>query len=188
MPARGFAQRLHDRDAAGDRRLEAERRAIGLRKRGQRDAVMGEQRLVGCDDGLAGRQRGLHRRFRRPLRAADQLDDTIDLAGLRQCHRIVEELETADIDATVAVAVTRGHRGQRDATAGPAANDDDGSAGSQQRGADRAETGDPDAKRLNHVTVHGLTAASPPLELMRQGEVRSRVQVASSIQPRPSSE
>ena len=45
-----LAQRLDDRDAAGDRRLEVERDALLLGELGERDAVLGEQRLVGGDD------------------------------------------------------------------------------------------------------------------------------------------
>ena len=48
-----FAQRLDDRDAAADRRLEGERRAALLRKLRQLHAVRGEQRLVGGHHALA---------------------------------------------------------------------------------------------------------------------------------------
>jgi hypothetical protein len=47
--AQALAQGLDDRDAAGNRRLEIERRAVFLRQLGERDAVLGEQSLVGGD-------------------------------------------------------------------------------------------------------------------------------------------
>src|SRR5262249_36602312 len=48
-----LAQRLHDRDAAGDRRLEIERRALPLGERREPVAVGRQQRLVGGHDWLA---------------------------------------------------------------------------------------------------------------------------------------
>ena len=49
-----LAQGLDDGDAAGDRGLEVERDAVLLGQLGQLGAVLGEQRLVGGDDMLAG--------------------------------------------------------------------------------------------------------------------------------------
>ena len=55
LPAMPFAQGLHDRDGAADRGLEIERDVVLLGERGELDAVLGEQRLVGGDHRLAGR-------------------------------------------------------------------------------------------------------------------------------------
>ena len=63
--------------------------------------MLGEQRLVGGDDGLAGRERRLDRRERHPVLAADELDEKIDLARLRQSDRVVEPGEAGDVDAAV---------------------------------------------------------------------------------------
>ena len=51
-----LAQGLDDRDRAAHRGLEIERDAVLLGERGELDAVLGEQRLVGGDDRLAARQ------------------------------------------------------------------------------------------------------------------------------------
>ncbi len=72
-----FAQRLDDRDAAGDRRLESNHHAGLLRGREDFVAVRGEQRLVGGDDVLAMPDRREHQRLG-GLDAADQLDDDVD--------------------------------------------------------------------------------------------------------------
>ena len=73
-----FAHGLDDRDAAGDRRLEVERDAVLLGQPRQLGAVLGQQRLVGGDDVLAGAQRGLDGGFGRAVVAADQLDEDVD--------------------------------------------------------------------------------------------------------------
>ena len=79
-----LAHRLDDRDAAGHRRLVIEQHAVLLGDLGERDAVLGQQRLVGGDDMLAGFERGLDRRARRAFLAADQLDEHVDVGDLAQ--------------------------------------------------------------------------------------------------------
>ena len=78
-----LAQRLDDRDAAGDGGLEGERHARLLGRPRKRDAMIGEQGLVGGDDRLAGRQRGLDSVLGRPVRAADELDARQSISGER---------------------------------------------------------------------------------------------------------
>ena len=68
VAGQALAQRLDDRDAAGHRRLEGQRHAGALGRRGQLGAVHRQQRLVGGHHRLAGRQRRLDQRPRRPLR------------------------------------------------------------------------------------------------------------------------
>ena len=68
-----FAQRLDDGNAAGDRRLEVERDAVLLGQARQLGAMLGQQRLVGGHDVLAGPERGFdgawaHPRRRRSVR------------------------------------------------------------------------------------------------------------------------
>ena len=59
--AEPFAQRLDDRDAAGDRGLEAERRVMRFGQPGERHAVARQQRLVGGDHAAADAERRLDR-------------------------------------------------------------------------------------------------------------------------------
>ena len=66
----------HDRDHAGDRRLEAELHAGLAGGLEELVAVLGEQLLVGGDDRLAGPQRREHVVAGR-IGAADQLDDQV---------------------------------------------------------------------------------------------------------------
>ena len=74
-----FAQRLDDRDAAGDRRLERDHHALRLRGREDLVAVLREQRLVGGDDVLAVARSPSSTSSRAMLGAADQLDDDVDV-------------------------------------------------------------------------------------------------------------
>ena len=77
-----LAQRLDDRDAAGHRRLEIEGDAVLLGELGKLGAMLGEQRLVGGDDVLAGcrapplpqpwRPRPRRRSARRTRRSTDR--------------------------------------------------------------------------------------------------------------------
>ena len=62
-----LAQRLDDRNAAGDRRLEGERDTLLLGELGEIQTMRGEQRLVGGDDGLAMCKRRLDAGARRAL-------------------------------------------------------------------------------------------------------------------------
>ena len=77
-PARSDGQRPEDRDPAADRRLEPERRAGPPGDRLELRAVVGDDVLVGGDDGLAHRQRGGDQRVGR-LVATHQLDDDVDV-------------------------------------------------------------------------------------------------------------
>jgi hypothetical protein len=72
-----FAQRLDDRDATGHGRFERHHHALLLRRREDLGAMHGEQRLVGGDHVLAGRD-GFHHQLARDAIAADQFDDDVD--------------------------------------------------------------------------------------------------------------
>ena len=98
-----FLDRADQRDAAGHRRLEAQRHAVAARRLVELGAVVGEQRLVGRHHVLAGGQRAQDEGARR-LEAADQLDHDVDggigedprrVVGHRQ-RREVEPLARAD--------------------------------------------------------------------------------------------
>ena len=80
-----FAQRLDDRNAAGDRALERDHHALRVRRGEDLVAVAGEQRLVRGDHVLAVGDRLQDERSRR-LDAADQLDDDVDV-GVREHDR-----------------------------------------------------------------------------------------------------
>src|SRR6516162_345006 len=74
-----LAQRFHDRDGTADYGLEIQRHMVLLGNGCQRDAVAGEQRLVGGDDRFFRRQRGRDRGFGRITLAADQFHEDVDL-------------------------------------------------------------------------------------------------------------
>ena len=82
-----FAQRLDDGDAAGHGRLERHHHAAGLGRREDLRAVHGQQRLVGRDHVLAGRNRFEHQLAGQVV-AADQFDDDLDLGVADDVARI----------------------------------------------------------------------------------------------------
>ncbi len=114
-----FAQRLDDRDAAGHRRLVAERDTGALRRRRERGAMMREHRLVGGNDMALLRERGFGQRLGRPIGAANQFDDRVGLGAPRHLDGIVEPRELRNVDVALLVAVARGDG--RDDEAPPAA-------------------------------------------------------------------
>ena len=79
----GLAQRPDQRDGAGDGGLVVEVLAVLLGGRVQGGAVLGEQRLVGGDDGGAVLEGGGDERAG-GLDAADDLDDDVDVAAFDQ--------------------------------------------------------------------------------------------------------
>ena len=97
-----LAQRLDHRNAAADRRLEEERRAVGLGQRGEFQPVRGDHRLVGGDDRQAAPERRLDRLERDPVGAADQFDEDVDVAVRRQLDRVVVEAGGADLGQALA--------------------------------------------------------------------------------------
>jgi len=105
-----LAQRLDHRDAAGRRGLESQRDAL-------LSAVMGKQRLVGSDHRFAGGERSLDGGFGWTVRSADEFDQAIDLGRSRQFDGIVEPGQPGEIDAAVAVAITRADGGDADGAA-----------------------------------------------------------------------
>ena len=109
----------------------------------------GDQRLVGGDDRLARGQRRLHRRLGRSLRAADQLDEQVDVRIGGQGDRVVEP-------AIAGRGRSRGWtRLERAQTAGdyraPAGGREVRPLGQEldQAAADRAQAGDADAPCLS---------------------------------------
>ena len=149
-----FAQRLDDRDAAGDRGLEIERHVMLLGERGKRHAVARQQGLVGGDDRFAGRERRLDRapwpdRPRRPSarrtrRSPGSVASVTGSATQRRRSRSMPRSRGGragayrhDLDRAAAA------RRERLALALDQAHD---------RGADRAESGKTHFQRRRHAT------------------------------------
>ena len=145
-----FAQALHHRNPAGNRRFEFERRALGFGEFGKREAVVRDHRLVGSHDALVLTQRRTRKRQRRPVGAAHQLDHHIDiLAPGELCHVVFPRI-TRKIDAAILGAITRAHRDHFDRAA--SAGCDEIVIGAEQTDhadADRAESGNRNAQRFN---------------------------------------
>ncbi len=150
----GLAQHLHRRRPAHHRGLEQQGRAGRLGQSRELCAVLGDQRLVGGDDRLAGFQRGLDRDLGRAVRAADQLDEDVVVRGRGQGDGVVEPGQVGDV-----------HRPRAAARPGRDAGHDRLAAHGrkawafadqvQQAAADGAEAGDADAPGV--VLGHGRT-------------------------------
>ena len=109
-----LADRAQDRNAAAHARLEGDvDTALG---RGVEDlaAVLGQQRLVRGDDGLAGLDRGEDQAPRR-AGAADQLDHDVDARVAHEAVGVGVKSDSAQLDAAVAreVEVRDPHQAQR---------------------------------------------------------------------------
>ena len=144
-----FAQGLHDRNGAADRGLEIKRDVMLFRERGELDAVLGEQRLVGGDHRFARRQRRLDRALGRIAGAADQFDEHVDVGRARQRHRIGEPFHLLEIDAAILGPRARADRDDLDRA--PATRGERLALArhlGDQGGADRAQSGDTDFQRL----------------------------------------
>ena len=117
-----FAQRLHDRDAAGDRRLEIERHTLALGERRKLVAMRRQQRLVGCHHRFAGGERGLDRTLGRVPCSADHFHQDVDAGIAGKLHRIGGPAHLFQIDRALLAARTRAHGDDLDRA--PAARDE----------------------------------------------------------------
>ena len=111
-----LAQRPQQRDRAGDARLEVEVGVARARRVVQRRAVLGEQRLVGGDDGGAATERCQQQRARR-LDATDDLDDDVDVVARDQPGGIGREQRRVDRQVTFAVRSAHGDADELDGCA-----------------------------------------------------------------------
>ncbi len=155
-----LAQGFDDRDAARDRSLEAELGRSAFGERGEFGAVMGEHRLIGRDHGLAEPECRARQLQRRPVAAADQLADEIDLGVHRQRAGVVVPAHTSQIDVagSPAVAGTDGGHGQRS----PGTVGQERCPVMQQperAGADGAKSGDADSQPIRHAQATASAAA-----------------------------
>ena len=71
--------------------------------------MMGEQRLVGGDDMLAGAECGLDGVLRHAPLAAHQFDEDVDAGVLRERDRILHAAEGRDVDVRVPAMLERRH-------------------------------------------------------------------------------
>src|SRR6185312_4664566 len=81
------------------------------------NAVLGDQRLVRGDDGLAGLQCRLDRRQRRLARAAHQFDEAVDVLARCQRHRILRPGDAAEVEGALLDFRARGDGDDAHATA-----------------------------------------------------------------------
>ena len=162
-----LAQRLDDRDAAGDRRLEIQRDAVLLGERGELDAVLGEQRLVGGHDVLAG-ARALPRRPARATPSSPPISSTktsIAGCGGQVATGSSNQAYAVERHARVLVAGAGGHADDLDAAAHRHAPDRSpcGRRLLQQAGADGAEAGNADVASGSFGTLMPTTAMPTPV-------------------------
>ena len=101
-----LAQPLDHRDPPGNRGFIFQRRAFGFGVGREPDPVVRDHRLVRRDERFARRNRSARQLQRWPVCATDQFDDDIDIAARRQRLRVIDPVETRQIDSTVAVTVT----------------------------------------------------------------------------------
>ncbi len=146
-----FAQGLHDRNGAADRRFEIQRDVMLFRERGELDAMLGEQRLVGGDHRFARRQCRFDGALGGIADAADQFHEHIDVGGARQRDWIGIPFYFLEIDAAILSPRARADRDDLDRAA--ATRDERlllaRHLGDQGR-ADRAQSGDAYFQRLDH--------------------------------------
>ncbi len=156
-----FADRADDRHRAGDRRLVGQRNPRFFRGRAERLAVQRDHRLVRRDHVAAGADRRLGQRLRGPVAAADQLDDDIGVGLRRHLDRVVEPAIGLEVDAPVAVAVTRRYGGDAERPAAALRQQVGLRRQKRQRArADRPQPGERDLERRFHSPT-ALRAASP---------------------------
>jgi hypothetical protein len=109
-----FAQRLDDRDAAGDRAFERDHHAFLVRGGEDLVAVPCEERLVRGDHVLAVGDR-LQNERARGLETADQLDDDVDVGIGEHLVRIVGQADAGGAFGQLARTIERTLGDPRDA-------------------------------------------------------------------------
>lgn len=102
-----FPQALDDRHAARDRCFIFERHARPLRFAGEIEPVMRDHRLIGGHERLALAKALACQGESRAIRAADELDDGVDVVSPGQRAHVVHPLVAREIDAAILVAISR---------------------------------------------------------------------------------
>ena len=103
----GLADRLDDRDAAGDRRLEEDRHLVLGGGVENFAAVLGEQRLVAGDDDLAALD-GAEHEAQAFLLLAHEFDDDLDRGIIEQVLPVGGDQFRRDGDAAVLFRIAQG--------------------------------------------------------------------------------
>ena len=149
-----LAQRLDDRNAAGDGGFVAKRGAGRLGGDGEFGAVVRNHRLVGGNQRFAAGQCRAAEIERNAVGSADQLDDGVDVGVAGQRHRVVVPSHIADVNAALTVSLARRDRRHLDA-ATAALGDEIGVLGEQFEcaHAHRAKAGDANAQRHAHPRI-----------------------------------
>ena len=158
-----LAQRLDDRDAAADSRLEKELPRVRLGQRRQPQPVRGEHRLVGGDHREAPRQSRLDRLECDAIGPADQLDEHVDSGGGGHRRRILEEARATEIEAALAL-MARAVGGKNALAAGPRGQSALPLQKLDEASSNHAEACNAQAQRL----CHDVLAPLPGLELRRR--------------------
>ena len=156
---RAFAHALDDRNAAGDRRFIFERHARLLGAAGKVQAMMGQHRLVGGDERLAGGQALAGEGEGRAVGAADQFDHHVDIVAGRQRRHVVDPFIGRQVDAAILVAVARGDGDHLHRAAGAAGNQVAiGVEQANDAATHRSEANERDAQRGMAVEIgHGVS-------------------------------
>src|SRR5262249_4769706 len=87
------------------------------------DAVLGEKRLVGRHDGLAGGKRGLDRELRRIVLAAHQFDENVNSFVGREGYRVADPAQLGLPEVALLVGSARGGCNDLDAAPAPGLDD-----------------------------------------------------------------
>jgi hypothetical protein len=114
-----FAQRLDDRNAAGHRRLERHHHPLGGCGSEDLGAMHRQQRLVGRDHVLAGRD-GLQHQCLGDAVAADEFDHDVDVGVGNHGACVVHHRDVRAHDGPRARHIQIGHHGDFDAAPGAA--------------------------------------------------------------------
>ena len=106
---KAVAQYTDDRDAARDGGFEQEVHVLLGGKGGERNAVLGDQRLVGGDDMLAGLEGGFDGELGGAIGAADQFDEDVHIGVFGEGRGIIEPGVAVGTDRAVATLRAGAH-------------------------------------------------------------------------------
>ena len=151
LAPQALAQHPHDGDAAGHGRFEQEVPVGGGGGGEQLGADVGQQLLVGGDDGLAGGEGG-EDQLTGGLDAADHLDHDVDVGIRHHGGAVTGEHAFGQLDVALAGEVAHGHGGDLQAQPG-AGLDGVGLLGHEtdQGGTDVAAPEHPDSHHVRHA-------------------------------------
>ena len=166
------AQYTDDRDAARDGGFEQEVHVLFGGEGGERDAVLGDQRLVGGDDMLAGLEGGFDGELGRAIGAADQFDEHVHIGVFGKGRGVIEPGVAVGVDRAVAALRAGAHTRNLDPSRQPQAvlalHQLD------QPGADMAQACNPNSQRPHRAPLTlrfggGNSRFGGPAEALRAG-------------------